>query len=41
MAAVKVAMVVRPELIDPERFGVTVARNRGLFSNAFSSESEA
>ena len=41
MAAVKVAMVVRPELLDPELFGITVARNRGLFSNAFSSESEA
>ena len=41
MAAVKVAMVVRPELLDPELFGITVARNRGLFSNAFPSESEA
>lgn len=41
MAAVKVAMVVRPELLDPELFGITVARNRGLFSNAFTSESEA
>lgn len=40
-AAVKVAMVARPELLDPSRFGMTVARNRGLFSNAFSSESEA
>ena len=41
MAAVKVAMLVRPELLDPELFGITVARNRGLFSNAFPSESEA
>jgi hypothetical protein len=41
MAAVKVAMVVRQELLDPARFGITVARNRGLFSNAFTSESEA
>ena len=41
MAAVKVAMVVRPELLDPELFGVTVARNRGLFTSAFSSEPEA
>ncbi|MGZ6971315.1 MAG: hypothetical protein ACXVID_06605 [Thermoanaerobaculia bacterium] len=41
MAAVKLAMVVRPELLDPALFGITVARNRGLFSNAFTSESEA
>ena len=41
MAAVKVVMVVRPELFDPKRFGITVARNRGLFSNVFSSESDA
>ena len=40
-AAVKVAFVARPEVLDPSRFGVTVARNRGLFSNAFTSESEA
>lgn len=40
-AAVKVAMVGRPEVLDPSRFGITVARNRGLFSSAFSSESEA
>ena len=40
-AAVKVAMVARPEVLDPARFAVTVARNRGLFTNAFSSESEA
>src|SRR5262245_48505817 len=29
-SAVKVAMVVRPEMMDPEKFEVTVARNRGL-----------
>ncbi len=40
-AAVKLVVVARPEVLDPGRFGVTVARNRGLFSNAFSSESEA
>ena len=40
-AAVKVAVVGRLEVIDPARFGVTVARNRGFFSKAFSSESEA
>lgn len=41
MAAVKVAIVARPEVLDPARFAMTVARNRGLFTNAFSSESEA
>jgi hypothetical protein len=37
----RVALVARPELIDPARFGVTVARNRGLFTDVFSSEAEA
>ena len=41
MAAVKVVVVARPEILDPDRFGVVVARNRGLFSNAFDSEEEA
>ncbi|MFI5180974.1 MAG: hypothetical protein ACHQPI_06260 [Thermoanaerobaculia bacterium] len=41
MAAVKVVFVARPEILDPDRFGVIVARNRGLFSNAFDSEAEA
>ena len=40
-AAVKVALVARPEVLDPSRFGMTVARNRGLFASSFSSESEA
>jgi hypothetical protein len=40
-AAVKVAMVVRPELMDPEKFEVTVARNRGLRGDVFASEKEA
>ena len=38
---VRLAVVARAELIDHERFGVTVARNRGLHSNVFSSETEA
>jgi hypothetical protein len=38
---VKVAMIVRPEFMDPELFEVTVARNRGLFGNVFDSEEEA
>jgi hypothetical protein len=37
----RLAVVARPELIDPSRFGVTVARNRGLFGNVFSSVPEA
>jgi len=40
-AAVKVALVGREEVLDPSRFGMTVARNRGLFTKAFSSENEA
>ncbi len=38
---VKLAMVAHPNMIDPERFGVTVAQNRGLNGNIFSSETEA
>ncbi len=38
---VKVAMVCPGELIDPARFGVTVARNRGLMLNVFTGEDEA
>lgn len=41
MAAVKIAFVMRPEQIDPRGVGIMVARNRGLFSKAFSSEAEA
>ena len=28
-------------LLDPARFGMTVARNRGLFMSSFTSEPEA
>ena len=38
---VPLALVVRPELIDPQKFGVTVAANRGLDGNIFSTEAEA
>jgi hypothetical protein len=38
---VRVAMVVRPELMDPDNFEVTVARNRGLMGNVFDSEKDA
>lgn len=38
---VQVAMVARPELIDPEKFGVTVARNAGLQAEVYPTEAEA
>jgi hypothetical protein len=38
---IKVVLVAKPNLIHPERFGVTVARNRGLNINVIASESEA
>ena len=38
---VRLAMVARAELIDPNKFGVTVAANRGLVSNIFTTEAEA
>jgi hypothetical protein len=34
-------LVVNQEMIDPDRFGVTVAMNRGLNGNVFSTEEEA
>jgi len=38
---VRVALVARPEMIDPEKFGVTVATNSGLVGDVFASEDEA
>ena len=38
---VKLAMVVRPEMMDADKFEVTVARNRGLVGNVFDSEKDA
>ena len=38
---VRLAIVVQPELIDRERFGVTVALNRGLDANVFATEADA
>jgi hypothetical protein len=37
----RLAVVARPEMIDPHQFGVTVAANRGLVSNIFAREAEA
>src|SRR5215470_15346350 len=38
---VKVALLGRAELIDPDRFGVTVARNRGFLVDVFETEADA
>ncbi len=35
------SMVALPEMIDPFRFGVLVARGRGLFADIFRSDAEA
>ena len=40
-STVKVALVARTELMDPEKFEVTVGRNRGLLGNVFDCEKEA
>ena len=37
----KVSLVARPEMIRPEKFGVTVATNRWMHVNIFDSEEEA
>ena len=39
--AVRVVVVAKPEMIDPQKFGMTVARNRGLWTEVFTSEDEA
>jgi hypothetical protein len=36
-----IGFVARPEMIDPQKFGVTVARNSGLICDIFPSEAEA
>jgi hypothetical protein len=38
---VDLAIIARPEMIDPEKFGVLVARNRGTTANIFESEAQA
>src|SRR5689334_4444231 len=37
----RLSMVARPEMIDPHKFGMTVARNRGLRGNIFTTEPQA
>jgi hypothetical protein len=38
---VRLALVARPEMIDPQKFGVTAALNRGLIADVFVSEADA
>jgi hypothetical protein len=38
---VSVALVARPEMIDPQKFGVSVANSAGLTTDVFTSEDEA
>jgi hypothetical protein len=40
-AALRVAMVAPPELMDSEKIGVLMAQNRGVVGDAFTSEAEA
>ncbi|QDU25342.1 hypothetical protein ETAA8_04070 [Anatilimnocola aggregata] len=37
----RLAMVAQQEMIDPQKFGVLVAGNRGLDSNIFATQTEA
>lgn len=39
--SLRIAMVIRPEMIDPEEFGVIAGRNAGLDTDVFSAEPEA
>src|SRR5258708_3870205 len=38
---IRLALATRPELIDQDKFGVTVAANNGLTSGVFAAEAEA
>jgi hypothetical protein len=40
-AQLKVAMVCRPEIVDPQKIGVVMAQNRGIAAEVFTSESIA
>jgi hypothetical protein len=40
-SAVKVVVLAQPEMIHPEKFGMIVARNRGLLANVFATEAES
>lgn len=38
---IKIAMIARPEMIDPRRFGILVAANRGMTGEVFLDEPPA
>jgi hypothetical protein len=40
-AALRVAMVARPEIVDPQKIGMLMAQNRGVTGDVFSSEAAA
>jgi hypothetical protein len=40
-ASLRVAMVVRPEHMDPQKIGVLMAQNRGVSGDVFTTESAA
>jgi hypothetical protein len=40
-ASMRVAVVAKPEMIDPQKLGVMVARNFGATADAFTSEADA
>jgi hypothetical protein len=39
--ALRVALIARPEIIDPQRIGVLMAQNRGVNGDVFTNESDA
>ncbi len=41
LGRVRLSLVLQSWLIDPQKFGVLVSRNRGLIADVFSSEEEA
>jgi hypothetical protein len=40
-ATLRVALVARPELIDPQKIGVLMAQNRGVLGDVFTNEADA
>lgn len=38
---VVLSLIQRPEMIDPEQIGITIAANAGLIANVFENETEA
>jgi hypothetical protein len=38
---VLISMISRPEMIDPEQIGITIAANAGLTANVFDNETDA